>query len=274
LEGLSLSNNQITDITPLVGLTNLTSLSLHDAQITDLTQLAGFTNLTILGLGGNQITDITPLAGLTNLSTLLLHNNLIRDWSPVAHVEIVSRGNQRTSSITLPNRRVTDAERREWIDDYWAFGGPTAVELEVVRLVNIERANHGLSRVEIDDTLMMAARFFAQQAHDLREYASIGWGSTSSQARSHNFGPYADRPGQGRYPWGASYNVARAFGANVRSGGNWFSGGSMSAESLVNGWMNSYGHRRLILSPEHRFIGMGQFPGGISYLFLSERASN
>ena len=165
------------------------------------------------------------------------------------------------SSITLPNRRLTDIERNTWIADYRAFGGPTTVELEVVRLINIVRADHNLSQVAIDDTLMMAARFFAQQANDLR----------GLYTGSHNFGPYAtNRTAQ----HGASANVAAAFGARLRwNGGNWFSGGSMSAEALVNGWMNSDGHRRYILSPEHRFIGVGQFPGGISYMYLSDQSS-
>ena len=165
------------------------------------------------------------------------------------------------SSIKLPNRRVTDKERNDWIAEYRALGGPTTVELEVVRLINIVRANHNLSQVTIDNTLMMAARFFAQQAHDLKGLYS----------GSHNFGPYADDP-SARH--GASANVAASFGARLRwNGGNWFSDGNMSAESLVTGWMNSEGHRTYILSPEHRFIGVGQFPGGISYMYLSDQSS-
>ena len=165
------------------------------------------------------------------------------------------------SSITLPARRLTDAERNAWIADYRAFGGPTTVELEVVRLVNIVRANHNLSRVVRDDALMMAARFFAQQANDLRGLYS----------GTHNFGPYATDPSASH---GASANVAAAFGARLRwNGGNWFSSGRLNAHTLVNGWMNSEGHRRYILSPEHRFIGVGQFPGGISYMYLSDQSS-
>ena len=168
------------------------------------------------------------------------------------------------SSITLPNRRLTDAERQEWIADYRALGGPTDNEIEITRLVNIERRNYGLVEVELDDGLMMAARFFAQQAYDLR----------GLYTGSHNFGPYADMPGEGWYPWGASFNIAEAFGARLMwSGGNWASRGDITAEVLVDGWMNSPGHRSLILFPDHRFIGAGQFPGGISYLFLSDRAS-
>ena len=158
----------------------------------------------------------------------------------------------------LPNRRLTLAERQEWIDHYLERGGPTATELEVIRLVNIERARYGLALVEMDVPLMMAARFFAQQAADLRGLHS----------GSHDFGPYADGHRN------ASANVAAAFGGRLRwHGGNWFSGGSMTAEQLVEGWMDSPGHRNYILSPEHRFIGMGQFPGGISYMFMSELSS-
>lgn len=181
-----------------------------------------------------------------------------RDYRNEANAE---RNRLAHSSITLPNRRLTDTERQEWIADYIALGGPTANELEVIRLVNIERANHNLSQVAMDEVLMMAARFYAQQAHDLQ----------GLHTGSHNFGPYATNP-DARH--GASANVAAAFGGRLRwNGGNWFGGGSMTAEDLVQGWMNSDGHRRYILSPEHRFIGIGQFPGGISYLFLSDNAS-
>ena len=169
---------------------------------------------------------------------------------------------RRLSSITLPNRRLTAAERDNWIADYVALGGATAVELEVVRLINIERANRNLTQVQIDNPLMMAARFFAQQHHDLRDVRTGG---------GHNFGPYATNANAQH---GASANVAQAFGATLRwNGGNWFSSGTMSAQALVDGWMNSTGHRNYILAPEHRFIGMGQFPGGASYLFMNDSAS-
>jgi len=181
--------------------------------------------------------------------------------STLAHSITVERG---LSSILLPNRRLTWEERDAWMDDYIALGGPTAVELEIARLVNIERANYGLAPVQIDERLMMAARFYAQQFNDLRNY---------HPARiSHNFGPYATNP---EATHGASANVSRAFGGNLRwNGGNGHSGGSSSAQAVVSAWMNSSGHRRYILSPEHRFVGAGQFPGGISYLFLSEYPSS
>ena len=81
---LRLNNNTITDISPLSGLMNLTSLSLYENRITDLTPLAGLTNLTSIALWSNNISDITPLAGLTNLTSLELGGSQITDLTPLA----------------------------------------------------------------------------------------------------------------------------------------------------------------------------------------------
>ena len=166
------------------------------------------------------------------------------------------------SSIKLPNKILTNPERNAWIAEYKANGGPTTVELEVIRLINIERAKLGLSRVQRDDKLMMAARFYAQQHYDLRGLGYSG---------GHNFGPYATDQSATH---GASANIAAAFGGRLRwNGGNWYSSGNLSAVTLVNGWMNSPGHRAYIVSPEHRYIGVGHFPGGCSYMYLSNQNS-
>jgi Leucine-rich repeat (LRR) protein len=75
LTDLCLHYNQISDITPLAGLTNLTVLDLAGNQISDLTPLAKLINLTILDLDDNQISDPKPLEGLTNLTWLGLYRN-------------------------------------------------------------------------------------------------------------------------------------------------------------------------------------------------------
>jgi hypothetical protein len=87
---LILYENQITDLTPLMGLTNLRELYLASNQITDVSPLRNLTDLEILRLSHNQITDISPLRGLSNLEHLSLQENPITDWSPVAHVQNVS----------------------------------------------------------------------------------------------------------------------------------------------------------------------------------------
>ena len=77
-------SNAISDITPLVGLTNLTELILDDNNISNFSPLAGLTNLTRLRLSHTSISDLSPLAGLTNLTELRLTSNAIRDITPLA----------------------------------------------------------------------------------------------------------------------------------------------------------------------------------------------
>ena len=164
------------------------------------------------------------------------------------------------SSITLPNRRLTEAERNAWIAEYREMGGATEFELETVRVMNTVRAELGLSQLTIDNTLMMAARFYAQ---NMRQIGRLG----------HNVGPYATNPAAEH---GASANVAAAFDARLRwGGGNGALGGFFTPQSLVTAWMNSPGHRAYIVSPEHRFIGVGSvgtFPQ-YNYMFLSNQSS-
>jgi Leucine-rich repeat (LRR) protein len=84
LQELYLHNNQVSDLSPLAGLTNLQELSLYWNQINDLSPLAGLTNLQELSLFCNQINDLSPLAGLTNLRLMDLEGNQISDISPLA----------------------------------------------------------------------------------------------------------------------------------------------------------------------------------------------
>lgn len=173
------------------------------------------------------------------------------------------------SQIILPNRRLSDAERSEWITEYWAMGGAFAFEMEVIRLINEVRASHGLHQVRPDYSLMLAARFYAQLQGNLN--TEIG----------HNQGPY--RVSGATH--GASANIARAFGGRLRWNAGNSAGGQRTPQELVygrgdgsGGWMNSPGHAAYILSPEHRFIGAGTHVGGgrfslYHYMFMSDNAS-
>jgi hypothetical protein len=81
---LRLGDNQyISDVTPLAGLTNLTTLVLNQNRIRDVSPLAGLVNLTDLDIHHNQIRDISALSGLTKLRRLAIRENPIRDISPL-----------------------------------------------------------------------------------------------------------------------------------------------------------------------------------------------
>ena len=84
LEHLELFGNQISDISPLVGLSQLQVLSLGNFSsggnlISDISPLAGLKELSHLDIDDNLISDIGPLAGLTKLLTLQLRINKISD---------------------------------------------------------------------------------------------------------------------------------------------------------------------------------------------------
>ena len=165
-----------------------------------------------------------------------------------------------TSAITameLPDRQLTYAERQEWIENYIAMGGPFEFELQLVLLVNEIRTENNLSEVIIDDTLMKAARFYAQTMSDL----DTGLG--------HNMGPYATFDDA----HGASKAIAETFGArlNIWNGGN-AGQGYHTPQSQLDDWMGSSGHEAFILSEEHRYIGVGRF-GLFTYLHLTELSS-
>lgn len=83
LAQLFLTNNEITDITPIASLTNLTYLDLKQNQLSDLKPLKSLTNLSVLSIEGNQISDIAPLGDLTKLKGLFMSGNSIKDLQPL-----------------------------------------------------------------------------------------------------------------------------------------------------------------------------------------------
>ncbi|VXD22501.1 Rab family protein (fragment) [Planktothrix serta PCC 8927] len=82
-ERLDLSTFLISDLSPLTGLTHLTSLRINNNQISDLTPLQSLTDLKELDLSFNKITDISPLQPLTQLVRINLSYNQISDISPL-----------------------------------------------------------------------------------------------------------------------------------------------------------------------------------------------
>ncbi len=100
-DGLSLNNNQVSDISALSGLTNLVSLGLGGNDISDTSPIAGLTHLQSVNLGGNRIVDLEPLGGLADLTQLDLRRNNISDVSILA-------GLTNLAALNLEYNRVSD----------------------------------------------------------------------------------------------------------------------------------------------------------------------
>ena len=84
LRVLFLHHNPISDLSPVRGLTNLTDLMLYDTLVSDISPVRGLTNLTILHFHGTEVTDLSPIRGLINLKNLAFSDPDLSDISPVA----------------------------------------------------------------------------------------------------------------------------------------------------------------------------------------------
>ena len=68
-EGRSINSNSVSNLSPISGLTSLTSLHLDANNISDISAVTGLTQLTNLSLGGNNISDLSPLVANTGLGS-------------------------------------------------------------------------------------------------------------------------------------------------------------------------------------------------------------
>jgi len=194
---------------------------------------------------GTGLADYVVAEGYPTEAIVICQNSptMLTDEQLSELAEVAPDISETRSSMTMPNRRVTDAELTAWSDEYWELGGINAFELEVVRLINIERAAYGLHPLALNPRLSMAARFHSQEMADLVFF--------SHRSPHHGRGTYrADMFGHENireYAWGVQENLA---------------GTTRSPERAVRAWMNSPGHRATILGEYFLTIGIGAVQGG------------
>lgn len=147
------------------------------------------------------------------------------------------------SSVVLADRRITTTELADWSSEYWELGGLNAFELEVVRLINIERAAAGVLPLAINPQLSMAARFHSQEMADLRI-----WGHRSPHhGRGNDRAEMFGHDNIQDHVWGVRENIA---------------GNTRCSQEVVTAWMNSPGHRAAILGEYFLTIGVGAVQRG------------
>ncbi|MGA8241807.1 MAG: CAP domain-containing protein [Desulfobacterales bacterium] len=106
-------------------------------------------------------------------------------------------------------------------------------ESEVIELVNIERETRNLHPLSYNQELTVAARRHSQDMAD------------------QNYFSHTSQDGREFYE-----RIADA-GYDYQSCGENIAAGYASPEAVVEGWMNSDGHRRNILDPDYCDIGVG-----------------
>ena len=111
-------------------------------------------------------------------------------------------------------------------------------EGEVIRLVNDLRRKNGLRPLTANWELSRVARYKSQDMLD-RGYFS------------HNSPTY-----------GSPFQMITAFGLSYRTAGENIARGYTSPQAVVDGWMNSSGHRANILNASYTQIGVGYVAEG------------
>lgn len=113
-----------------------------------------------------------------------------------------------------------------------------AFESEVIRLVNEQRVQNGLKPLTANWELSRVARYKSQDMVDNRYF-------------SHTSPTY-----------GTPFQMMRSFGLNFRTAGENIAYGQRTPQAVVNGWMNSSGHRANILNASYTQIGVGYVANG------------
>lgn len=108
-----------------------------------------------------------------------------------------------------------------------------AMETKVIELVNAERAKVGLSPLTENVELSKVARIKSQDMIDKNYF-------------SHTSPTY-----------GSPFDMMKNFGISYKTAGENIAAGYSTPEAVVNGWMNSEGHRANILSSSFNKIGVG-----------------
>ena len=116
--------------------------------------------------------------------------------------------------------------------------GISAYEKEVIRLVNEIRVANGLGELSADEELSRVARIKSQDMKDNNYF-------------SHTSPTY-----------GSPFEMMKNFGISYKTAGENIAKGYKTPQAVVDGWMNSPGHRANILNASYNRIGVGYVTEG------------
>jgi uncharacterized protein YkwD len=141
----------------------------------------------------------------------------------------------------------------------YAVRGNTAIESEIIRLVNVQRALAGLAPLAVNLRLNAAA---GMHSTDMVRISNLYGPTVAHQHTLYGTGrpQITDRLDAAGYD---TWTRAYAYGENIAYG---FS----SAQAVMNAWMNSAGHRANILSTSFREIGVAVAADAAGRLFFTQ----
>lgn len=113
-----IDNQDVSDLTPLQGLSSLKSISLRGNKIENLEPLVVLNNLAALDISNNKIKDITPLKKMQSLTHIFAINNNIVDISPIVEMVNLEEVNFSDNPLSLlPSFPVTSKLRNLYLNN-------------------------------------------------------------------------------------------------------------------------------------------------------------
>lgn len=135
------------------------------------------------------------------------------------------------------------------------------VEIWVLHYTNEERRTHGLAALELDSNLSVVARDHSTDMASNNFFAHVNLQGEDPTARAirHGYLPVSI------YGYGIGENLGKMPTGNVQGVGYVNDDADSIAKALVEGWMNSPGHRENILTPTYSVMGTGIAYDGTFY---------
>lgn len=142
----------------------------------------------------------------------------------------------KNSSLIYPGQKITIP----------AQSSATAIEDQVITLVNNERAKRGLSKLTKNWQLARVARYKSQD-----------------MATKHYFSHTSPT-------YGSPFTMMQNFGIHFSAAGENIAMGQRTPQEVMNAWMNSAGHRSNILSPTYNQIGVGMAKNSAGVIYWTQ----
>lgn len=188
----------------------------------------------------NQQTNIDSAKPITNLRNTINNANCDKTTAKTGNysalkskLEALLKSNSGTSA-TKPTTNTTATKPSTSTKPSMPTNGDySAFQKKVVELVNVERSKNGLKPLKMNTELSKVATLKSQDMAKLNYF-------------SHTSPTY-----------GSPFDMMKKYGISYRTAGENIAMGQSTPEQVMQGWMNSSGHRANILKSSFTQIGVG-----------------
>lgn len=193
---------------------------------------------------GNCIISSKPvcsIVGSGNLIDVIIGSCNPGTSNPGTNKPDTDKPNTETPDTNNPGTETPDTETPDTNNPGTETPGTSAqttFENRVLELVNVERQKAGLKPLEMDESVRQVARLKSQDM------------------RKNNYFDHTSPT------YGSPFDMLKQFGISYKSAGENIAQGYTTPEAVVQGWMNSQGHRANILNSSFTHIGIGYDSNG------------